>query len=283
MPVTHVEITHLFVYPVKSMKGIALERSELTAYGLSHDRRFMVVRSNGRFVTQRELSKLALIETGLDGDGVLLARPGKGSITVPFNRADGQPISSKVWKDHCETTDQGEEISRWLTQALESETPLRLVTMNPQFRRSLHQSVHLGSETSTFFADAAPYLVTNQSSLDALNSELAAKGLDTVPMNRFRPNVVVNGLDQFAEHRVSRISADKYAFEFRYPCERCVVPTINQDTGEKHPQMQPYKTLAGVNHMPDNEKAAAFGENAILKTGERESVSVGDRLTVEIR
>lgn len=281
MPVTHAEITHLFVYPVKSLKGIAVDHAELTSHGLSHDRRFMVVRSNGRFVTQREMSKLALIETCLNGDGIILSRPGKGSISVPFNHFDGQPVSSKVWKDDCEAIDQGEEISRWITQALESEAPLRLVTMNPRFRRSLHQAVHLGSETSTFFADAAPYLVTSQSSLDALNSELGARGLGTVPMNRFRPNVVIKGLEPFAEHRVARITAAHYAFEFRYPCERCVIPTIDQDTGEKDPRMQPYKTLAGINHMPENEKAAAFGENTILKSGEGEQVAIGDKLTVE--
>jgi len=283
MPVTHVEITQLFVYPVKSMKGIALDQANLTSHGLSQDRRFMVVRSNGRFVTQREMSKLALIETGLEDDGVSLSRPGMGSITVPFNQADGEPVSSKVWKDDCETIDQGEEISRWLTQALEAEAPLRLVAMNPQFRRSLHQAVHLGNETSTYFADAAPFLVTNQSSLDALNAQLAANELETAPMNRFRPNVVISGLEPFAEHQVSRITADDYAFEFRYPCERCVIPTINQETAEKDSHMQPYKTLAGINHMPGNPKAAAFGENAILNPGDGETVSVGDQLVAEFR
>jgi len=157
------------------------------------------------------------------------------------------------------------------------------VTMNPQFRRSLHQSIHLGNETTTFFADAAPYLVTSQSSLDALNTELENNQLDTVPMNRFRPNVVVSGLEAFAEHRVKRIAADNYAFEFRYPCERCVIPTINQETAEKNPHMQPYKTLAGINHMPENPRAAAFGENAILNPGDGETISVGDSLAVEFQ
>jgi uncharacterized protein YcbX len=278
-----VEITHLFVYPVKSTRGIALDHAGLTLLGLEHDRRFMVVRPNGRFVTQRDIPQLALIETRLGADGIELSRTGKGSITVPFDGRDGEAISTRVWKDECKTIDQGDEISQWLTQALDSETPLRLVAMDPGFRRSLHQAERLGSESTVLFADAAPYLVTNQRSLERLNAELTDKGLDAVPMNRFRPNIVIRGLEAFAEHKVTGIASESYSLAFGYPCERCVVPTIDQETGEKHPQMQPYKTLAAINPMPDNPRAPAFGENAVLRSGAGETVSVGDRLVVDFR
>ena len=278
---TQLEITSLTVYPVKSMKGIALESARLTARGLCHDRRFMVVRSNGRFVTQRELSRLALIHTELDADKLLLARPGFGSITVPLDVTGGSPISSKVWKDSCETIDQGEVIAEWLTHALESEEPLRLVSMNPEFNRSLSKAVFLGTGTTTFFADAAPYLVANQSSLDKLNSELTTNGLDPVPMNRFRPNIVVKGLNPFEEHQVIQLTGHDYTLALRYPCERCVVTTIDQDTGRRDPQMQPFKVLAGINPMPENRKAPAFAENAVLKTGEGQQIRVGHKLQAQ--
>lgn len=281
MLVTQLEVTSLFIYPVKSLRGIELESTRLTLRGLDHDRRFMVTRTNGRFVTQRDLSTLALIHTGLADGGLVLSRHGFGSVRVPFERFDGRPIESKVWNDPCETIDQGEEIAEWLTRAAESEAPLRLVAMNPDFTRSLNKSEILGSETTTFFADASPYLVANLASLDRLNSELGTKSLDSVPMNRFRPNIVVKGLAPFAEHQVSTINGPDYSLALRYPCERCVVTTINQETGERDPQKQPFKTLAGINPMPGNQKAPAFAENAILKSGEGRRIAVGDLLRAD--
>ena len=281
IPVTQLKITQLTIYPVKSMKGIALESALLTSSGLNHDRRFMVVQSNGRFVTQRDNSRLALIQTELDADGLLLARPGFGSITIPMDQTGGSPISSKVWKDRCETVDRGEEVSQWLTGTLESEEPLRLVSMDPGFKRSLSKAVFLGTDTSTYFADAAPYLVANESSLQKLNTELVADGADAVPMNRFRPNIVVSGLKPFAEHNVIQVTGPDLALGFCYPCERCVVTTINQDTGQRDSRKQPFRTLARINPMPENPRAPAFAENAVLKSGEGQVIRVGDLLRAE--
>jgi uncharacterized protein YcbX len=275
----NVEVTALSIYPVKSMKGIAVDRAVLTAVGLEHDRRFMVVRSDGQFVTQRELPMLALIHTQLENGGISLTRDGFGRVDVPPDRLQGEEIQTKVWGDHCTTIDQGKEISRWLESALESSESLRLVRMKEGFRRPQNRPELLGEDTTTHFADSAPYLVTNESSLDALNRHLVSNGHQAVPMNRFRPNIVIRGLDAFAEHQLSRLRTENYQLDFCHPCKRCVVTTINQDSAEKHPGGQPFKTLRDINPMPGKKPAPAFGQNAILTTGEHATVALGDKLS----
>ena len=272
------EISGLTIYPVKSMQGIELESAELTLHGLQNDRRFMVVRANGRFVTQRDLSRLALVQTSLDEDGIVLSLDGHGSVTVPFLADGGERIQSKVWGDECETVDQGESISRWLTSALESSGTLKLVRMAPGFIRPQSQPENLGTNTSTHFADAAPLLVANESSLDALNQELETRGHSPVLMNRFRPNIVVRGLAPFAEHEIAELSSENYRLGLCHPCERCVVTTIDQATGIKNPERQPFRTLGDINPIPGTERSPAFAQNAILKEGEGQTIALGDRL-----
>lgn len=275
-----VTVTHLFVYPVKSLKGIELQEASLTSKGIKHDRRWMVTGKDGRFKTQRELSRLALVQTALTDEGVHLEMHGQGTVTIPFDAAHGREVSSKVWKDPCETLDHGDEIARWLTQAVGNGTELRLVSMKPEFTRTLSKSVFLGEETTAHFADAAPFLIANKSSLDALNVELARRNLDQVPINRFRPNIVLSGLDAFAEHGVESLSGTECSFSLRYPCERCVVTTIDQASAVRDPAMQPFRTLAEINPMPNKPRAPAFGENAVLESGDGHQIKIGDRLEV---
>lgn len=274
-----VEITGLWIYPVKSMRGIEVSEALLTAEGFEHDRRFMVVHADGRFATQRDLPPLALIRTGIENGSVILSRPGFGEITIPAENLQGDIIHTKVWGDHCETVDQGEELSRWLQSALQCDERLRLVGMRAGFRRPQNKPELLGENTSTCFADAAPFLVANESSLDTLNQNLTAAGHETVPMNRFRPNIVVRGLDAFAEHRLSHLEGGEAKLSFCHPCERCVVTTIDQETAEKHPGWQPFKTLRDINPMPGKKPAPAFGHNAVLSMGEHSTLRTGDQLT----
>jgi len=274
------EITGLNIYPVKSMKGIALSSAELTPAGLAHDRRFMVVRSNGRFVTQRELPRLALIHTALDENGIRLSLGNRGEITLPFISRGGDPVPTKIWGTPCQALDEGEEVSRWITSALESTTALKVVRMAPGFIRPQGKPEQLGEETHTYFADAAPILVASETSLAALNRELESRGHAQVPMNRFRPNIVVRGLEPFSEHRLAGMNTGRYSLKFCHPCERCIVTTINQDTAEKDPGWQPFNTLKEINPVPGKKPAPAFGQNAILERGEQAVISLGDRLTL---
>lgn len=276
-----VRITRLTVYPVKSMKGIDVDSAELTSAGLAHDRRFMVVRANGRFVTQRDLPRLALIQTALVEDGVRLSLESHGECTVPFTNQGGEPVLTKVWGDECQAVDEGEEVSRWLTSALQGENPLRLVRMAEGFVRPQGKPLELGEDTHTVFADAAPFLVANEASLEALNRELDTRGLSKVPMNRFRPNIVVRGLEPFAEHGLATLRSAGYGLNLCHPCERCVVTTIDQATAEKDTDWQPFRTLRDINPVPGKKPAPAFGQNAALESGAGARISVGDLLTAE--
>ena len=278
---SNVEISDLTVYPVKAMKGISLNSAVLEAEGLQHDRRFMVVRSNGEFVTQRDTPRLALVETRLQAKGVELSLDGQGRISLPLEAVDGERIETAVWGDPCETIDQGEDISRWLTAALQSEEMLRVVRMAAGFTRPQTQPELLGAKPHTHFADAAPLLVANLASLEALNGELLRRGEQAVPMNRFRPNITISGLSAFREHAISGLSGQNFRLRFCHPCQRCKVTTIDQETAVRHPHWQPYKTLGEINPMPDSKRAPAFGQNAIVNQGFGATISVGDRLQTE--
>jgi uncharacterized protein YcbX len=277
------EISSLTIYPVKSMKGIPLERATLTPAGLSNDRRWMVVRANGRFVTQRDLPRLARVQTSLDEHGVVLAMQAQGSVAIPFEGTDGERIRTRVWGDECETVDEGEQVSRWLTGALDSNIELRLVRMAPGFVRPQSKPDELGEGTTTYFADAAPFLVASETSLEELNRALGSRGHSPVPMNRFRPNIVVRGIPPFSEHDISDISGENYQLDFCHPCERCVVTTIDQDTGVRSPDWQPFNTLKEINPMPGNERAPAFAQNAVLGHGDGAHITVGDLVSTRNR
>jgi uncharacterized protein YcbX len=276
-----VEVTGLTVYPVKSMKGVGLDNAVLTPLGLEHDRRFMVVRADGSFVTQRDTPLMALVQTAFEPGGLMLSREGYGQVYVPFDNHEGEHIRTRVWKDECETTDQGEIVSRWLTETLESNVDLHLVAMARDFVRPQGKPDQLGADTRTLFADAAPFLVANEESLARLNGELEVRGHESVPMNRFRPNIVLRGQQAFGEHDECELAGDGYALRLCYPCERCIVTTIDQFTARKHPGWEPYRTLSEINPMPGRENAPAFGQNAALAGGEGHTVRVGDLLTVE--
>lgn len=276
---TDVSIAALTIYPVKSMRGIDLEQAELGALGLRHDRQFMVVRANGKFLTQRDNGRMALIETAIESGGVRMSRPGFGAITIPFDSLDGEPVATAVWGAELEGSDLGDELGGWLTEALASRQDLRLIKLHPGCEQGDRHPKALGPGVHTLFADAAPFLVAGQASLAVLNRALEARGLDAVPMNRFRPNIVVRGLPAFAEHGEEAWRGPGYTLRLCAPCERCVITTIDQDTGVRHPDRQPFKTLAEINPMPGNPSAPAFAQYAVLAAGAGARITVGDRLS----
>ena len=272
-------ITDLIIYPVKSMRGIRLQSSVLNAEGLAGDRRFMVVRERGRFVTQRDMPRLALVETAIETSGVRLSMEGQGDVLLLHEAMESERIETRVWGDDCETLGSGDEVSNWLTAAMRSDDRLDIVQMAPGYTRPQGKADELGADTHTWFADAAPFLVTNEDSLRALNAELASRGHEAVAMNRFRPNIVIRGLKAFEEHRLRGLAGADYTLEFCHPCQRCVVTTIDQATAVKNPEWQPYRTLCDINPMPGNERAPAFGHNARLGRGLNAVIRVGDPLT----
>lgn len=281
---TRLRIEQLTIYPVKSLRGIQVDDWPMTAEGLLYDRHWMLVMPNGRFVTQRQLPRMALIDTRIDGDDLVLNAANKGEVRLPLQTAENtqqNTFTANIWRDNCEVVEAAKDASAWLNQVLQPPKPLRLVAMADDHQRAQSQPERFGEETHTRFADAAPLLIANTASLDALNRALKNKTMSTVDMRRFRPNIVLSGVDAFAEHQLDDLQReDGLTLQLRDHCERCVMTTIDPDTGEKSADMEPYHTLATLNPMPGNPKAAAFAVNATLAAvKDNQTLRIGDILT----
>ena len=258
-------ISALYVYPVKSLAGIALEQAKLEQQGFAGDRQWMLVKPDGKFVSQRQWPKMALIQVKLAATGLQLSAPGMSNINVNDTAQGGERIRVNIWKDHCWAYQANREVNQWLSDFLQSPQPLRLVKFDPASPRLPYQVQRFG-ENKAKFADAAPYLVANQASLSALNTSLLQQGLAEVSMARFRPNIVISGLPAFAEHRLQQIEADDVTLKMVDPCARCAIITVDPSSGEKSPGNVPFPQLAALNPMPQQAKVPAFGVNACLAT-----------------
>lgn len=274
-------ITQLHIYPIKSMHGISVKEAELTVRGLKYDRNRMIIDENGLFLTQRNLPALAAITVGLSDDGLNLHSPSGDDFTVPFNGNRHKEISVEVWGNRCEAYDEGDEISAWLTEKLGrfKGKNLRLVRFNKDFEREVDPGYLKGEKSHTAFADGFPFLVTSESSLNRLNERLIENGSGPVPMDRFRPNIVLAGLEAFLENNLDELfSADgRYRLGIRKPCKRCKVTTVNQDSGTIDDPKEPLRTLTQMNTVPGLH-GAYFGQNATLLSGENNTIKVGDQL-----
>ncbi|MBK7521366.1 MAG: MOSC N-terminal beta barrel domain-containing protein [Gammaproteobacteria bacterium] len=263
-------IEQMFVYPVKSLRGSAVTRREVRATGLAGDREWMIVRADGRFVTQRELPRLATLGAAVEDDMLRIDAAAQAPLHVALACPGDSSFESAVWDDRCEVVDAGPEATRWLDAALDPPWPCRLVRMRRGFTRRLAKETLLGEGSSTFFADAAPLLVVNLASLAALNDKLRENGRAPVGIERFRPNIVVRGPAAFAEHSLTALHTREGSFDVCYPCERCVVITIDQLVGVRDRQSnEPFRTLAGLNTAPGRPGKPVFGVNAVWRGAPR--------------
>ena len=278
-----VVLRSLHVYPVKSLRGIDLVEATLTPLGLEHDRAWLLVDAAGRFMSQRQYPGMARIGTRITADTLELSVTGQDPLQVSLGVPQGRRFRTKVWDDDCIVLDEGDDAARWFESALELDGAPRLVRMAPDFRRGMKRPERYGSDTAVYFADTAPLLVANLGSLAALNDALESQGHEAVPMNRFRANLVVEGLEAFAEHQVERLEGNGYCLGLRYPRERCVMTTMDQSTGARDPSGQPFALLREINPMPDNPRGPAFGELAVVEGGAGATLRSGDRLSVTTR
>lgn len=260
-------ISQLIVYPVKGLKGIAVESALATPRGLAHDRRFMVVGPEGRFLSQREVPAMATIWTEMAGGELLLAAPDAGEIAVPLEPDGGEALEVEVWDTRCAALAPSPGADRWLTTVL--ERPCRLAYM-PDTTRRESKPRRAGPGHLVGFADGYAHLVISEASLAALNARLARP----VPMDRFRPNIVVRGCEPFAEDGWADFTAGGAALRMAKPCGRCQVTTTDQSTGEVTGP-EPLATLSAWRMSP--EFGAQFGMNAVtVRTG---TIRVGDPVT----
>lgn len=246
---TAVILQALYRYPVKSLRGQEFRSLPVDARGFAADRRWMVVDAGGRFLTQRQQARMALVDTRVD-DGVLhLAAPGMSPLTVAA--AGGARMTVQVWQDSLEAAPVGDAADRWLSEFLGRDC--HLVQLPDEVRRPVDPDYATAGE-QVGFADGFPFLLISQASLDDLNARL-----DTpVPMLRFRPNLVVGGCGPFAEDGWRRIRIGDLSFRVAKPCSRCVIPTVDIDTGERG--REPLATLIRYRRR-DNK--VYFGQNLL--------------------
>ncbi|HNB21113.1 MAG TPA: MOSC N-terminal beta barrel domain-containing protein [Candidatus Melainabacteria bacterium] len=263
-----VRIVELNRYPVKSLGGISLSAASIEEKGIQFDRNWLVTLPSGKFLTQREIPKMALVRTAVSENGDLtLSAEGHADIQVP--RASHSPDADfkrvTVWKDECYAIDEGDKVAAWLSDVL--ETKCRLVKMKDGFKRPI---IDEGKEFegSVRFQDQYPLLVISTASLAALNEKLEKP----LPMNRFRPNIVIEGCEPFEEDQFKTlISSSGVALASAKPCARCVVTTTDQSTAERG--VEPLRTLATFR---TSEQGVLFGQN--LTVTSRGNLQVGEHL-----
>lgn len=269
-------LTGIFLYPVKGLRGFAVDSAEVDALGLVGDRRFLVVDDGGQFQTQRSLPRMAQITTALTAEQLVLRADGAGSISVP-RRSDPAAPLRKVWiwrsKDLL-AEDCGPEAAAWLSAFLGGN--FHLVRIGEKFRRPvLERRAPLAGESVVegrvvtpdlfTFADGFPLLAISEASLTDLNDRLVAIGAEPVPMDRFRPNLVVSGAPAYGEDVWPRVRFGGVAFRSGGPCARCIVTTTDQLSGERTGP-EPLRTLATYRRDAGDSSRINFGLNLTNET-----------------
>jgi len=242
----------LIYYPIKACRGHEVDAANVERMGLEDDRRMMVVTPDGHFLTQREYPKLALVTPSIFGEELILTTPGMDTISLLI-RKTGQTVPVDIWHScGVEAVDQGDQAAEWFSAHL--GVSVRLVHIADGYLRTLNEKYAVNADDHTGFADGYPILLASQESLDDLNALLDFP----VPMNRFRPNVVVQGCEPFAEDKWRRIRIGEAEMVIVKPCARCVVTTIDRETLAK--TKEPLKTLASYRTQKGG---AMFGQNVI--------------------
>ncbi len=264
-----VSISQLHIYPVKSLGGIAVSSALVTDRGLQYDRRFMLVDDNKIFLTQREHRTMALLKTVIEDDELIVYHKDNPSdkLRVPLvPEPSALTTVVNVWDDWCEGQYIQEDADTWFSEKLDFSC--RLVYMPEASKRKVDNRYALDNDI-TSFSDGYPVLVIGQSSLDDLNNRME----EPLPMNRFRPNIVIAGSQPFEEDTMGHFSIKELNFYGVKLCARCVITTTNQDTGDTG--KEPLKTLAQYRRI-DNK--VLFGQNILCKG--RGIISVGDEIKI---
>jgi hypothetical protein len=226
----------------------------------------MLVDEAGRFLTQRQLPRMALIDTQLRADALIVRAASMPDLTVPLQADAGQAIQTQIWQDSAPAYSAGNEAAAWLSEFL--STPVRLVSFPADHLRQVDET-YAKKGDGTAFSDGFPFLLISQASLDELNSRLP----EPVPMRRFRPNLVVSGTEAFAEDRWRRIRIGALSFRVVKPCSRCVITTIDPQTAKKG--VEPLRTLATYRRQDGK---VCFGQN-LIHDG-LGSLKIGDQVEV---
>jgi hypothetical protein len=265
-------LSALYRHPLKSAAVLPVDAIEIESRGPRHDRRWIVVDAEGRFVTARQTAEMVLIRAEAIGEGLRLSAPGRTSIDVPVPKGDAPRLRVTIWKDTVDALSAAPEADVWMTAFL--QRPVRLAYMGEDVRRAVDPAyAQPGDEVS--FADGYPLLAISQAALDGLNARLAAAGASPVTMAHFRPNIVVDGIAAHAEDGWHRVRIGDLDFDAVKPCTRCVFTTVDPALGRRRDDGQPLEILKDYRRTP---AGITFGMNLIPRLGPRDvaTLRVGD-------
>lgn len=234
MPAGDASVSELWIHPIKSCRGLSVREAVVDAFGFENDRRYMIVDDAGRFVTQRDAPELALVDVALAVDELRLSAPSASTVAVPRTLGEGERTRVVVWRSECEAIVEPTG-SRWLSARLGRSC--RLVYMPDDVERAVNPA-RAPSGHQLGFQDGYPFLLVSEASLADISQRVGA----TMAARRFRPNIVVRGFEPFEEDTVPELSIGELRFSNVKPCERCVVVTLDPETGEAG--KEPLATLA---------------------------------------
>lgn len=269
-------VAGLFIYPVKSLRGCAVSAATVDSLGFAGDRRFLVVDDSGKFLTQRTHARMAQVNTALSDRSLTLSADRIGSVTIPTTPNASAPLRTvSIWKhEGLLAEDCGPEAAQWLSNFLGQS--VHLVRIGPKFHRPVLKKAAQPGDLFAF-NDGAPILVTSEASLAALNDRIQENGGEPVPMNRFRPNLVLGDCDAFAEDATPLLHIGNVVFRNAGKSDRCIVTTTDQSTGERLGK-EPLKTLATFRRDPVDSSSVYFGANFINES-KQGTIRVGDTVT----
>lgn len=275
-------IARLFCYPVKSCAGVELAQADLAETGLDLDRAWMIVDDHNEFVSQRELPRMALIRPQIKLSEVVLRAPGMLALHLSVDAVES-PRRVRVWDDEVDAWDMGSTAAQWFTDFLGQ--PLRVVRFDPEVRRLSSRQWTGEVEATNQFSDGFPLLVASEGSLAELNRRLAAEGHAPVTMERFRPNIVLAGLESEDEDRLGDLhiatGGEPVVLRPVKPCPRCPIPDIDPATGVSSPEvgdaLRRYRANARVGG------AVSFGMNAVILSGIGQRLQVGQAVEADWR
>jgi len=268
--VSFATVTSLFIYPVKSARAVPRAQVRVAATGFEWDRQWMIVNPKGLFLSQRTHPQLARIVPELGAEALTLRAPNLPPLSVPYTRS-GECLAVRVHQDPCAGIDQGAEAADWVSEAVGEAVRLVRVPQDPARRANPRFA---GTAPAPLgFADGYPILVCNQASLDQLNTRMPRP----IPMDRFRPNIVLDGIPAWSEDHIDTLTLGPLVLRLVKPCTRCAIPSIDQLTGQPStdplPVLRPFRfsrELLGI----------TFGENAVIAAGGGAQVKRGDSCRV---
>jgi uncharacterized protein YcbX len=275
-------LTELVLYPIKSCAGMHVRQAEVTVAGLSahgvHDREWMLVTDDGQFLTQREHPRMALVVPHPQGASLLVTAPDAEPLSLDLGAPDGEPRAVCIWDDVVTAADCGDHAAAWFSRVLGSAC--RLVRFRRDVVRPTSTKWTGGVPAETRFADGYPMLLIGAASLEDLNRRLSAAGRAALPMNRFRPNLVVDGIEAYEEDYLESLEAAGISIKPVKPCARCPIPSIDQDTGIAGPD--PLDILLTYRANARMDGAVTFGMNCIVTAGASGALRVGQELDVQL-